>query len=93
MGEMGCLGGEIEYQAPDPVRTELKQSQVAQRLHILNAGDLSASQRIKCEIWENSGVRHMGEMGGWAEAEKIIKGEKWERWHATYGRNGWVGES
>ena len=52
MGEMGCLGGEIEYQAPDPVRAQLKQSQVAQRLHILNAGDLSSSKRIKCEIWE-----------------------------------------
>ena len=32
----------------------------------------------------------MGEMGGWA---KRLKCEIWEKWGATYGRNGWVGEN
>ena len=40
-----------------------------------------------------NGVRHMGEMGGWAKLKKTrLKCEIWETWAATYGRNGWVGE-
>ena len=36
----------------------------------------------------------MGEMGGWAKLKNTrIKGEIWEKWGATYGRNGWVGET
>ena len=34
----------------------------------------------------------MGEMGGWAKLKKHrLKCEIWEKWGATYGRNGWVG--
>ena len=45
-------------------------------------------------------MRHMGEMGAVGGEIKYlphpritrIKGEIWEKWGATYGRNGWVGE-
>ena len=41
-----------------------------------------------------SGVRYMGEMGGWAKLKKTrLKCEIWEKWGATHGRNGWVGET
>ena len=47
----------------------------------------SGLQKVGCDECDRDACGWVGET-----QKKRIKGERWEKWGATYGRNGWAGE-